>query len=289
MSAWWLAHASAILSITLLAGLGCAALAEGFYPRRPLEVSPGTRWGQHFALTTLGFVMIRVCLPISSLAVAEWAARQPWGLFNLLHMPVWLQTAGALVAIDLGSYGVHRLFHAVPVLWRVHRVHHSDLDVDCGTAFRHHPLEALTSQAAQLALIMACGMAPLAVLGALVIGTLGDLFSHANLALPARADRLLGRLIVTPDLHRIHHSAQEAEGNRNFATVFSAWDRLFGTYLGVPQGTHERMDLGLSEQRNPAELSLLRLLVLPLRSPVPAVPSPTPTRCEAASASVLSS
>ena len=265
MIAWLLAHASGVLSTTLLVGLGCAAISEGLAPRRSFSLPPGPRWGQQFGLTALGYLLSRWCLPVSALAVAVWAQQEHWGLANAIAMPLWLQIPCALLVLDLGSYAVHRLSHAVPLLWRIHQVHHSDIDVDCGTAFRHHPVEALISQGSQLALIAAFGVDPMAVLAVLVIGTVWDLFSHANVALPARAEHVLRRFLVTPDLHRIHHSADAVEGNRNFASLISGWDRLFSTYLDAPHEGQERMRLGLSDRREPAELSLAKLLILPLR------------------------
>ena len=265
MIAWLLAHASGVLSTTLLVGLGCAAITEGLAPRRSFSLPPGPRWGQQFGLTALGFLLSRCCLPVSALAVAAWARQEHWGLFNAIEMPLWLQIPCGLLVLDLGSYVVHRLSHALPLLWRIHQVHHSDVDVDCGTAFRHHPVEALISQGSQLALIAAFGVDPMAVLAVLVIGTVWDLFSHANVALPARAEHVLRRFLVTPDLHRIHHSADAVEGNRNFASLISGWDRLFSTYLDAPHEGQERMRLGLTDRREPAELSLLKLLILPLR------------------------
>lgn len=265
MSAWLVAHASEILTSTLLIGLGCAAIAESLTPRRPFAVPPGARWGQQFALTVLGYLLTRICLPLSALSVAAWASQKQWGLFNVLSVPVWLQIPAALLVMDLGSYAVHRLSHDIPLLWRVHQVHHSDIDVDCGTAFRHHPLEALISQGSQLLLVVIFGIAPLAVLVVVVIGTVSEFFSHANVALPPGVERLLRRYIVTPDLHRIHHSTDAVEGNRNFASVFCAWDRLFSTYVDAPRETQVLMPLGLSDRRDFRELSLIHLLMLPIR------------------------
>lgn len=267
MTAWLMVHASGVLSTTLLLGLGCAAIWEGLAPRRPLSVPPGARWGQQFALTALGFLLLRVCLPLSALAVAAWAQAAHRGLFNVLALPLWLQIPAGLVLMDLGNYAVHRLSHAVPLLWWVHRVHHSDIDVDCGTALRHHPIEALISQGSQLALVAACGLAPLAVLVVLVIGTLSELFTHANVALPASVERALRRYIVTPDLHRIHHSTHAVEGNRNFGSLLSGWDRLFATFLDAPREGQVHMPLGLGDRREPGELSLLTLLTLQLGPP----------------------
>jgi sterol desaturase/sphingolipid hydroxylase (fatty acid hydroxylase superfamily) len=223
------------------------------------------RWFNQIALTALGSLIVRLCLPLAAFALAMLAQSEGWGLFNHLPLPTWLSLILGVVAIDLAGYAQHRLFHAVPAFWRFHQIHHSDLDVDCGTAIRHHPLETLAGEAVDLALIVALGIAPLALLLALTLGGIASVFNHANIALPAPADRLLRWLVVTPDMHRIHHSADFTESNRNFANLFPWWDRLFATYQREPRLGHAEMPLGLAELRSAGGVTLWKLLVLPFQ------------------------
>jgi sterol desaturase/sphingolipid hydroxylase (fatty acid hydroxylase superfamily) len=265
MTDWLLTHQATLQSYVVLGAFGCAAVWETFRPRRPFATPLGMRWCNQLALTALGFLIVRLCLPFAPLALAILAQQEGWGLFNQVAPPAWLTLTLGVIVIDLAGYAQHRLFHAVPLLWRFHQIHHSDLDVDCGTAIRHHPLETLAGQAVNLALIAVLGIPPLAVLLALGLGGIASVLNHANVALPAPADRLLRWLVVTPDMHRIHHSADFAESNRNFANLFPWWDRLFATYQREPGLGHAEMPLGLAELRCPSDVTLWKLLALPFR------------------------
>lgn len=275
MTNWLLTHQATLQSYLILGAFACAAVWETFRPRRPFAMPLGMRWFNQIALTALGSLLVRLCMPLAALALAMLAQREGWGLFNHLALPTWLALIAGVIVIDLGGYAQHRLFHAVPVLWRFHQIHHSDLDVDCGTAIRHHPVETLLGEGIDLALIAAFGIPPLAVLAALTLGGIASVFNHANVALPGRADRALRRFFVTPDMHRIHHSADVAESNRNFANLFSWWDRLFSTYQREPRLGHAEMPLGLLELRSAGDVTLWKLLVLPLR-PVPVAATVAP-------------
>lgn len=270
MSDWLVAHASLIVSRILQGGLLVLFLCESLAPRRSVRIARVPRWWQQLALYGLGAVLQRICVPVAGMALALLAGQRSWGLLHIVALPPWLAIVAGMVAMDLGNYGLHRLSHRMPLLWRVHQVHHSDLEFDCGTAIRHHPLEALFDQASYLLLIVSLGIAPLAVLIYASVGLLLDLFSHGNLAVPATLDRMLRVLIVTPDMHRIHHSADHAESNRNFASLFSWWDRLFGTYTDAPALGQGGMALGLSSRRHPDGLTLWELLRLPfVQAPAP--------------------
>ncbi len=225
MTDWLLTHQASLQSYLLLGSFACAAVWETFLPRRPFAMPLGPRWFNQLALTALGSLLVRLSMPLAAFALALLVQQEGWGLFNHVALPAWLTLMLGVIVIDLGGYAQHRLFHAVPLLWRLHQIHHSDLDVDCGTAIRHHPVETLLGQGIDLALIAAFGIAPLAVLLALVLGGIASVFNHANVALPGPADRFLRWLVVTPDMHRIHHSADFAESNRNFANLFPWWDR----------------------------------------------------------------
>jgi sterol desaturase/sphingolipid hydroxylase (fatty acid hydroxylase superfamily) len=253
----------------LLGSFGCAAVWETFLPRRPFALPLGQRWFHQIALTALGSLLCRLCLPLAAFSVAVLVQREGWGLFNQLPLPSWASLVLGVIAIDLGSYAQHRLFHAAPLLWRFHQIHHSDLDVDCGTAIRHHPAETLVAQAFEMLMIAALGLAPLAVLIAVALGGIASVFNHANVALPQSVDRVLRWLVVTPDMHRIHHSADIVESNTNFANVFPWWDRLFSTYRHEPLLGQARMALGLAEMRAAGDLTLWKLLALPFRAPRP--------------------
>jgi len=265
MTNWLLTHQAQWPSYLLLGSFAGAAAWETFLPRRPFALPIGVRWFHQLGLTALGSLVGRLCLPLSAFSLAVIAQQEGWGLFNRYPLPPWASLVPGVIVIDLGSYGQHRLFHAVPLLWRFHRIHHSDLDVDCGTAIRHHPVETLVGQAFDLALIATLGLSPIAVLVAVTLGGIASVFNHANIALPQRAERLLRRLVVTPDMHRVHHSAEFGESNRNFANVFPWWDRLFATYQREPVLGQVRMALGLAEVRDARDLTLWTLLALPFR------------------------
>ncbi len=266
MADWLVAHQARLPSYLLLGSFACAAVWETYLPRRAFAMPLGTRWFHQLALTALGSAVIRLCLPIAAFSMAVLAQQEGWGLLNHLALPPGMSLLLGVIAVDLGGYAQHRLLHAVPLLWRFHQIHHSDIDVDCGTAIRHHPVETLIGQAFDLALIAAVGASPLAVLVAVTLGGIASVFNHANVALPARADSILRWFVVTPDMHRIHHSVDVVESNRNFANLFSWWDRLFLTYQREPAPGQVQMALGLADLRAASDLSLWKLLALPFRS-----------------------
>jgi len=209
-------------------------------------------------------------MPLGAVSLALLARQHHWGLFNLAAVPFRASQLIGVVALDCSLYALHRLFHVIPLLWRFHQVHHSDLDVDCSTTIRHHPGEDLISQAFLLGVIFVLGVDPIAVSLWLAIQVMVDILNHSNLALPDPVDRQLRWLLVSPDMHRIHHSANSPESNRNFGNVLPWWDHLFSTYLHAPEGGQIHMNLGLAHLRSSAELSLKRLLLLPFSPPVAA-------------------
>jgi sterol desaturase/sphingolipid hydroxylase (fatty acid hydroxylase superfamily) len=265
VSDWLLAQSGEILSLSLQLGLLCAVVLESMLPRRRLFTPRVPRWWQQLAMMIIGSLLARLCLPLAAVSLAALVHQNHWGLFNRVAVPLPASLLIGVVVLDCSEYALHRLSHAVPLLWRFHQVHHADLDVDCGTAVRHHPGEALIGQAFVLAVIAILGIAPIAVFLSLAIGIIVDIFNHSNLALPERVDRSLRRLIVTPDMHRIHHSADFVESNRNFGSILPWWDHLFSTYLHAPEGGQMQMNLGLAHLRSSEELSLTSLLLLPFR------------------------
>jgi len=264
MSDWILAHQATVQSTLLLGAFALVAVWETFAPRRSFATPLGGRWFNQIALTALGSLATRLCLPVAAFSMAVLAERHGWGLLNQASLPQWFAVLFGVLAIDLAGYVQHRAFHAVPLLWRIHRIHHSDLDVDCGTAIRHHPAETLAAGAFEVALVASIGAAPLAVIVAMGLAGAASVFNHGNVMLPQAFDRLLRSILVTPDMHRIHHSLAFDESNRNFSNLLPWWDHLFGTYQHEPAQGHERMELGTAEARDPADVTLLQLLLMPL-------------------------
>lgn len=240
------------------------ALAECRWPRRTLKHARKQRWTTNLGLSLANALILRLLVPIAGVAGAVWAADRGVGLFNLLTMPTWLEIALFILLFDLTIYGQHRLFHAIPLLWRLHRVHHTDEDYDVTTGNRFHPLSILLSGLIKLALIVTLGGSALAVLLAEIILNLMSMFNHSNVSVPRVADEILRIVIVTPDMHRIHHSQDPTEHNRNFGFNFSFWDRVFGTYLEAPACDQEYMALGIEGFSGKDTRSIPALLKQPL-------------------------
>lgn len=260
----WLDAASSP-SFALLGTFAVVAAWECAWPRRHGIASLASRWFNNISLTLLGSLLVRWCVPVAGVSVALLASDQHWGLMNLVQLPWWAALLAGVVALDGANYAQHRLFHALPVLWRVHQVHHSDLEFDCGTAIRHHPVESVLSTILQLASIAVLGVAPIAVLLSEVLQGAAAFFNHGNIALPGRLDRVLRSVLVTPDMHRIHHSVLHRESNSNYANLLTWWDRLFGTYAARPEVGYVDMQLGIACARSPHDVSLPKLLMLPFR------------------------
>jgi len=269
---WLVAHAASAQFCVLLGGFAALAAWETWRPLRPAAASTVARWVHNLALAGLGAALVRVCVPVAGLAVAALAARHGIGVLHVVALPAPLAFAIGVLAFDATHYALHRLVHALPWLWRIHKIHHADLDVDCATALRHHPLETLFIGGCELVAIAAIGASPLAVLAASLLAAAVSLFSHANVGVSPVIDRALRAIVVTPDMHRIHHSLLADESNANFATVFSCWDRCFGTFRAAPAAGRERMVVGIADARTPREVSLLRSLAMPFerRSATPA-------------------
>ncbi len=241
------------------------ALFEHLAPRRGRLFPRCARWPSNLAILVVNGLLVRLLSPIAVIAFAELAATRGWGLLNLAGSPFWLALPVGLLALDLTIYWQHRLFHRIGPLWRMHRMHHADLDFDVTTAVRFHPIEILLSIAIKLAMMALLGPPALAVLLFEVGLNAGALFNHANVAIPARVDRWLRLLVVTPDMHRVHHSIRQDETDSNFGFNFPWWDRLFASYRAQPADGHEGMTIGLEAFRDCAELRLDRMLTQPFR------------------------
>jgi sterol desaturase/sphingolipid hydroxylase (fatty acid hydroxylase superfamily) len=238
---------------------------EALAPLRARAVPRSLRWSNNFALLLLGTLIVRLAVPLTAVGAAALSAERGWGLFNALAVPFWPALILALLLLDLTVYLQHRLFHAVPLLWRLHRVHHADIEFDVTTALRFHPGEMLVSLAIKLAAILALGPPVLAVLIFEIVLNGAAMFNHSNVTLPPRLDRVLRWVVVTPDMHRIHHSTNAAEMNRNFGFNLPWWDRLLGSYRAKPQLDQRAMPIGLDQFRAREELRLDRILLQPLR------------------------
>ena len=226
-----------------------AALAswEQLAPARQLKLARAQRWGANLGLALVSTLVVRVLVPGSAIAVAMVAADEGWGLFNRLQAPAWLAFLGAVVLLDLIVYLQHVLFHSVPLLSRLHAVHHADPDFDLTTGIRFHPLEIVLSVLIKLAAVAVLGAPVAAVLAFEVVLNATAMFNHANVSLPAWLEPWVRRFLVTPDMHRVHHSVIEAERNSNYGFCLSLWDRLLGTYTPAPRG---ELDIGLADWRD---------------------------------------
>jgi sterol desaturase/sphingolipid hydroxylase (fatty acid hydroxylase superfamily) len=248
---------------TFLGVLTAMLLWEGFRPRRSLVRPRQERWRTNLGLTLLNTVLVRVTVGGVAYTAAVFAADQGVGLLHWRPLPAWAAAAVTLLVLDFAIYLQHVLFHALPVLWRLHRMHHADLDIDATTGLRFHPLEILLSLGFKAAVVVLLGAVPWAVVAFEVLLNAASVFNHGNVALPERLDRWLRWIVVTPDMHRVHHSTCVVETNSNFGFSVSWWDRLCGTYRAQPTLGHLGMDIGLSEYRTPLHLG--QLLLLPWR------------------------
>jgi sterol desaturase/sphingolipid hydroxylase (fatty acid hydroxylase superfamily) len=239
------------------------AIWELFFPRRVLGTGKGPRWFRNLAIAALNAALVRLLFPAAAVGVAWTAEVRSWGLLNNVSLPYWLAIGATVTALDLLVYLQHVMFHAVPALWRLHMVHHADLDFDLTTGNRFHPLEIVSSMLIKSAAVAALGPPVLAVLAFEVLLNGTAMFNHANVRIPPAVDRVLRWLVVTPDMHRVHHSVLVSETRSNFGFNLSWWDRLLGTYRDQPRGGHEEMIIGLRQFRDPGRLGLARMLALP--------------------------
>ena len=252
--------------VRLSAFLGVFALValwEIAAPRRVLQASKAVRWTSNLGIVVLDTVLVRLMFPAAAAGVAVVVGSLGWGLFNALAWPMWVEVLLAVVVLDLVIYWQHVMFHAVPGLWRLHMVHHADLDFDLTTGVRFHPFEILLSMVVKMAAITALGAAPPAVILFEIVLSATSIFNHGNVVLPSAIDRVLRLVVVTPDMHRVHHSVVATETNSNFGFNLPWWDRLFGTYRAQPAAGHEEMTIGLAQFRDPRLQWLWHMLALP--------------------------
>lgn len=258
--------------------LGVFAVMATWEALRPLRLGNlprWLRWSNNLALLLAGNLLLRLVFPITAIGFAAWAEAQGWGVLGQVAWPVWAELGLALLVLDMAIYFQHRLFHIVPAFWRLHRVHHADTDFDVTTALRFHPLEIALSMLIKFAVIAALGASPLAVLTFEIVLNAAAMFNHGNVTLPSWLERPLRLLIVTPDMHRIHHSTLLHEANSNYGFNLSCWDRLFASHTPAPSRPQATMPIGLNQLRSRREAWLDRLLIQPFTNP-PADPAEAP-------------
>jgi sterol desaturase/sphingolipid hydroxylase (fatty acid hydroxylase superfamily) len=246
-----------------IAVLIAMALWEAASPRRPRSYSRFRRWPSNLAVVALNTALVRILLPATAVALAALGAQRGWGLFNNLTLPSWTTVVASIILLDAAIYLQHVMFHAVPALWRVHRMHHTDLDFDVTTGARFHPIEIVLSMLIKFAAVVTLGAPALGVLVFEVLLNATSMFNHGNVGLPRRLDRYLRWLVVTPDMHRVHHSIVVDETNSNFGFNLPWWDRLLGTYRDQPAAGHAGMTIGIEQFRAARELRLDRMLWQP--------------------------
>lgn len=253
-----------VIRLVFFAGIfGLIAVWEWMSPRRLLRTSKTERWISNLSITFLNPLVLYLLFPILAIDMALKAQEGGWGLLNTVDLPLWLKLIIGIMVLDLVIYLQHVMFHAIPILWRLHMMHHVDLDYDLTTGLRFHPIEMVLSMLIKLAVVSVLGPPAAAVLAFEIILNGMAIFNHGNIKIPLTLDRILRYLVVTPDMHRVHHSVIIRETNSNFGFNLSWWDRLFGTYRSQPVKGHEGMTIGCSQFRDPKKLTLPWLLMLP--------------------------
>ncbi len=246
--------------------LAVMALWEILAPRRALTVSKVVRWANNLGLVFFNSLVLRLLFPAAAVGMAVFASDQGWGIFNYFQVPVWLAVIASVVAMDFVIYLQHVMVHAVPALWRLHRMHHADLDFDVTTGTRFHPFEIVLSMLIKFATIVVLGPPAVAVVIFEVVLNAAAMFNHSNVNIPQGVDRVVRWFLVTPDMHRVHHSVEDDEANSNFGFNLPWWDRLLGTYRDQPRAGHEGMTVGIHKYRTPREVAWLPgMLWLPFR------------------------
>lgn len=253
------------------------ALLEATFPRKTRALPRGRRWLTNWSLVVIDTLALRIAVPVLAVGMADIAARAGWGLFNVIAAPAWLEILLTIIILDAAVYGQHVASHRFQILWRFHKVHHVDRDIDVTTGARFHPFEIIFSMAYKLICVIILGAPAMAVFLFEVILNASAMFNHSNVRLPLAADRVIRRFVITPDMHRVHHSVHMVETNSNYGFFLSAWDRLFRTYIDQPRDGHDAMTIGLSEHQDEKPASLLWSLMLPFQLTT----RPKPTEAEA--------
>jgi hypothetical protein len=254
---WFLSHEPAVRLGIFLGIFVLVALWEVLAPRRALRLSRAVRWVSNLGLVALNTLVLRLLFPLAGVGMAAFCAANGWGLLNHFQVPLVIALPIAVVALDGVIWLQHVMVHAVPLLWRLHQVHHADIDYDLTTGARFHPLEIVLSMLIKFAAITVLGAPVMAVVVFEILLNATAMFNHGNIRLPAGLDRVLRWFVVTPDMHRIHHSVEDDETNSNFGFNLTWWDRLFGTYRAQPRAGHEHLTIGLRGRDDPREVARL--------------------------------
>jgi sterol desaturase/sphingolipid hydroxylase (fatty acid hydroxylase superfamily) len=258
-----LKYSSRLYALDYFGLIVVVSLVECIIPRRPAGDTLRLRWASNLGIAILDTFVVRIIFPILGIGIATLAASRGWGLFNQINLPLWLELVVTIAILDLSYYAQHYVFHRVPILWRLHRTHHTDQNFDFTTGLRFHPGESIVTTAAGLVVIVVLGAAPVAVLLSQLIALSISFFEHANLKLPAAVDRVLRLFLITPDMHRIHHSEITRESMSNFGSALPVWDRLFRTYLAEPAAGHDGIRFGLPEFQGRKHLTIPWMLAQP--------------------------
>ena len=256
-----------LIRLSCFVGIFAAvALGEILAPRRSLVHSKSRRWLVNIGITATNSLILRLFVPVLAAGFAARAELNGWGLLNMIDLPGWIEIIIAVIVLDLLIYLQHLLVHAAPILWRLHMGHHMDLDIDVTTGARFHPLEILFSMGVKLAAVAILGPAVVAVIIFEILLNATAMFNHGNFRLPLDLDRVLRLFVVTPDMHRVHHSTRIEETNSNYGFNLPWWDRLFGTYRAQPQAGHDLMTIGITPYSSSPPLGFIHALLLPLVS-----------------------
>ncbi len=257
----------ATIRLSIFIGLfAVMAACEYFAPRRELRPVKTKRWLTNWAIVIIDSVLVRLVFKTAAVGGALWAAENGVGLFNMITAPIWLAVLISFVVLDFAIWLSHVASHKIPIFWRIHRMHHSDVDIDVTTAIRFHPIEILLSMVWKYAVVLALGAPAVAVLIFEIVLNGGAMFNHSNFKLPLWVDKILRILIVTPDMHRVHHSAIGDETDSNYGFNLSIWDRIFKTYIDQPEMGHDGMTIGLSEWQDEKPANLMWSLSVPFIS-----------------------
>lgn len=236
-------------------------------PRRRQEIPRLLRWTNNIGIVVIDTILVRLAFPVVAVGLAIISQERGWGFFNIFELPGPLVFIVSLLALDLAIYLQHVMFHAVPALWRLHRMHHADLEFDVTTGLRFHPGEILLSMGIKLAVVAALGPPAVVVLLFEILLNASSMFNHSNIKIPRSIDGVLRLLVVTPDMHRVHHSVDPKETNSNYGFNVPWWDRLLGTYRAQPAKGHKGMDIGIEQFRTRRDLWLDSMLTQPVRGP----------------------
>lgn len=254
----------AVIRLSFFFGIFVAvAIWEVLAPRRKLISSKLVRWYSNIGIAVLNGLLLRLLFPILAVGLAAIAQQKGWGIINNFDMPTWIAVIISVLFFDFIIYLQHAMFHFIPILWRLHRMHHTDLDIDVTTGARFHPIEIIISMLIKMAAVLIIGPPVMAVVIFEILLNLTSMFNHGNILIPIKVDKILRLFVVTPDMHRVHHSTIPKETNSNFGFNIPWWDRIFGTYRAQPEKGHLDMKIGLNYFRNPKELHIHRLLLQP--------------------------